>query len=570
MQQQTHTLQRPIKRKKVFISYSHQDEALKDLLMLTFRTLESEGYVSAWHDRMILAGQEWDETIQKNLESSNLVLFLVSEAFLKSGYCRNVEMKTALKRSKQKKAYVIPLILSKCNWKEEQFAALLALPTDGQPIFKTNGAPHPLRLQQTVEGLKLALLGLWTNTNDDDTFGATVGAISTPVLASETIESSPGVELLEPSRPFIPVLIKGLGISEDAKTLEFLIDTGHSGFDVGSPEYLNEQRKVMDYFWESLSVGVEQQWVNLSPYDSTRLLPEALSGTRLGHDMLAFDYKLKVLSASLLHPDCSSGRSYWQELYRRARAIFGTTMLPIRSFHTVTVSASRANVWVPKKSWGDEPLSQAVRDFLAGSYLEASIVVGYEMKAVCDMDVKADECMFRTKDGLEIMDHNTHPMNSLATEVFREVIIPIIEDELNKGESFAFGRQFFLSMILATWLKNFANENIKVREEFGWYIDKNKPDPDRFSTSMITALTDFGPRLTQIMSKQPTGYISPDDPAFHVPENALYYQKYLDLFKRGLYRVVRTEMGDSSGQMIGRAYFSGALNFSAIPISTAD
>jgi hypothetical protein len=570
MLQKTQSLQKNITQKLVFVSYSHRDEHLKDLLMLTFRSLETEGYIRAWHDRMILAGQNWDDTIRKRLESSDLILFLVSEAFLQSGYCRKVEMRTALKRARQKKAYVIPLILSECDWQKERFAKLLALPTDGRPLFKANGALYTQRLQQTVDGLRLALLGLRSYSIDDDPVGASVRAFSSPIAATETVESVPDVELLEPSRPFIPLLIKGLKVSEDTKQIHFLVDTGQSSFAVHSPEYENELKRVSDYFWESLALDEDQQWVNLSPYDSSRMLPEALSGTRLGYDMLAFDCKLKALSASLLHPDCCSGRSYWQELYRRARSRFGTAMLPFQSFQTITVSASMAKVFVPPKSWVPEAPAQAIKDFLLGPYINAAIVVGHKLQAVCDTDTKAEAYMSEPVSRSRKMEPRTRAISDLATAVFRDVILPIIERELNEGESFAFNRQLFVSMILASWLKKLAKEEKLVGERFTWYIDKNRPEPNKFPTLTSRSLTDIGPSATQIIAKRPGDHIRSDDPAFRVTENVLFYQQYLKLFMRGLYRVVRTESGESPGQMIGRVYFSGALDLSGIPISITD
>jgi hypothetical protein len=569
MRQQTVSIQKNITPKKVFISYSHQDEPLKNLLMLTFRTLESEGYIKTWHDRMILAGQEWDETIRTHLESSELVLLLVSEAFLLSGYCRRVEMEIALRRLKQKKTYIIPIILLNCDWKKELYAKLLALPTDGQPLFKANGAPYPHRLQQAVEGLRFALLGLWSNSNDDDTFGATIGTLSNPIAETETVESNPNIKLLEPSKPFIPLLLKGLKISEYANTLNFLIDSGQTGYAVHSPAFELERKRVMDYFWESLAVDGEQQWVNLSPYDSSRMLPEALSGTRLGHDMLAFDLKLKELSASLLHPDSTSGRIYWKELYQRARTIIGTTSLPFQSFHTITVSASKAKVFEPQKPWVREAPTQAIKDFLSEPYLKAAIVVGYRLQATCEPDSITEARMSGVENNSLKIDQRTAFVSNLAVQVFREVIIPAIEYELNEGEIFAFNRQLFVSMILASWLKVLAKEDSLVGKELAKYIDKNRPELGKDSPITVTHLTEFGPGTSQRISEQPTGYLSPNDPAFRVPENILFYQQYLRLFRSGLYRIVRTEQGDSPGQMISRVYFSGAVELSSIPVSRA-
>jgi hypothetical protein len=156
--------------------------------------------------------------------------------------------------------------------------------------------------------------------------------------------------------------------------------------------------------------------------------------------------------------------------------------------------------------------------------------------------------------------------SAASTELYG-LNLPIIERELNEGEIFAFNRQLFLSMILSTWLKLVAKEERPVREELAWYINNNHPEPMKFPSLSSTALTNLGPGTTKMISNDLTDQIPSEDPAFRVRENVLFYQRYLELFRRGLYRVVRTESGDLPGQMIGRVYFSGAQNLSEIPIS---
>ena len=41
---------------KIFFSYSHEDEALRDKLEVQLSTLKHEGLIEPWHDRRITAG----------------------------------------------------------------------------------------------------------------------------------------------------------------------------------------------------------------------------------------------------------------------------------------------------------------------------------------------------------------------------------------------------------------------------------------------------------------------------------------------------------------------------------
>ena len=52
---------------EVFYSYSRKDEALRDQLENHLVMLQRGGVVKGWHDRRIIAGQEWDGQIDAHL-----------------------------------------------------------------------------------------------------------------------------------------------------------------------------------------------------------------------------------------------------------------------------------------------------------------------------------------------------------------------------------------------------------------------------------------------------------------------------------------------------------------------
>ncbi len=119
---------------KVFCSYSHNDEPLKDELAKHLTMLEREGVISTWHDRKIPAGREWDQQINENLNTADIILLLVSSDFIYSKYCWDVEVTTAIKRHETGQACVIPIILRNVAWQSAPFAKLQALPKNAQPI----------------------------------------------------------------------------------------------------------------------------------------------------------------------------------------------------------------------------------------------------------------------------------------------------------------------------------------------------------------------------------------------------------------------------------------------------
>lgn len=119
---------------KLFFSYSHKDEVLRDELQTHLEMLKHSGAIETWHDRMIPAGGEFDGAIKKEMEQADVILLLVSSDFLASRYCFDVEVQKAMERHTWESARVIPVILRPCDWLHAPFAKILAAPTDGKPI----------------------------------------------------------------------------------------------------------------------------------------------------------------------------------------------------------------------------------------------------------------------------------------------------------------------------------------------------------------------------------------------------------------------------------------------------
>jgi hypothetical protein len=121
---------------RVFFSYSHRDESLRDELEIHLAALKRQGVIDTWHDRRIVAGSEVHNQISEHLEHADVILLLVSPYFIASDYCYDLEMSRAMERHEHGEAQVIPVILHPCDWRRLPFGKLLATPTDGKPISK--------------------------------------------------------------------------------------------------------------------------------------------------------------------------------------------------------------------------------------------------------------------------------------------------------------------------------------------------------------------------------------------------------------------------------------------------
>ena len=95
----------------LFYSYAHEDEDLRSRLEVHLAALRRSGLIRDWHDHFIVPGQNWDDEIKRNLQSADLILFLISADFLNSNYIFNVEVKEALAHHRTGQAVVVPMIL---------------------------------------------------------------------------------------------------------------------------------------------------------------------------------------------------------------------------------------------------------------------------------------------------------------------------------------------------------------------------------------------------------------------------------------------------------------------------
>jgi hypothetical protein len=118
----------------LFFSYSHKDENLRDRLETHLAGLKREGAIETWHDRRIIAGDEFAGVIDDNINRADIVLLLVSPDFIASDYCFQIEMQRALERHAGGEARVVPVILRPCDWHSAPFGKLMAVPKDGKPV----------------------------------------------------------------------------------------------------------------------------------------------------------------------------------------------------------------------------------------------------------------------------------------------------------------------------------------------------------------------------------------------------------------------------------------------------
>ncbi|MFH0754556.1 MAG: hypothetical protein V2A70_08325 [Candidatus Omnitrophota bacterium] len=369
---------------------------------------------------------------------------------------------------------------------------------------------------------------------------------------------APGVKVVV-SEAFMPVMIKGLKVHpENPLLFDFIIDTGDEdkplpgtlpgdeAMDAKATQGVNRMpseidiKRLIKYFLAALTIKEDDLWVNLSPYEHERMISDGLGKTELGRDMLAQDYILKQLSASLMDPEKDLGRAFWNRVYARAREQFGTTDIPLDTFNKVWIMADKAKV--------------LERD-------NAAYVVGGHLKVMLESDYHAQEQAL-TNEGHSAPLHDNQrgsvspgtlpaelaldtkatqgadhlPTQELSKSIIQEIILPEIEKEVNQGKTFAPLRQVFYAMILASWYR------LAVKDALLNQVYSNKGKTD--------------------------GVLS-DDPVI----KEKIYQQYLEAYRKGVFNYIKDEfvaeahgsstsaglLSEQAGEFVPRKYFSGGF-----------
>jgi hypothetical protein len=334
----------------------------------------------------------------------------------------------------------------------------------------------------------------------------TVGQPSA-VLAGTSFYLPEPSQRLPMTEAFQPALVQGITIHPtDPLRFDFMIDP----MQAKAPVELNSEiQKSINYFFASLTVPKTDLWVNLSPYEQNHVIPEALSGTEMGRDLLAQDYLLKQLTASLMDPETMLGKKFWHEVYEKAYERFGTTSMAVNTFNKVWIVPSRAVVYQNGPS---------------------AFVVDSHLKVLLEEDYLA---LTRHINGAgpnsKNLQNRASTVSHLVSGIVKEMILPEIEREVNTGRYFASLRQIYHALILAKWYKETFTDTPLSRA----YVDQNK-------------IQGIDLKDKQIKEK--------------------IYRRYLHAYQKGLYNFIREDYDDSAKESITRKYFAGGITLDAIPM----
>jgi len=314
------------------------------------------------------------------------------------------------------------------------------------------------------------------------------------VQAQEFLLPAPGV-MVPLSPQFDPPILKGIKIHPDNPfRIDFILDVGD-----GSKPSQNEATRLIKYFLASLTIPENDLWVNLSPYEKNRIIPQSFGLTEMGRDLLAEDYMLKQTTSSLIYPEDSIGKKFWSRVYEEAAKKYGRTNIPVNTLNKVWVIPQQAVIY--EHSGGTAFVAKArLKVMLEQDYLALSKRPSYLSGS-----------------------------SAIGSQVVREIIIPKLEEEINEGKNFSQLRQIYYSLILATWYKQKLKASI---------LNQVYSDKDKIKGVDIHSAGQAGAEMT----------------------TELIYREYIQAFKKGVFNYIKEEPEFGSRQTVVRKYFSGGYD----------
>ena len=391
-----------------------------------------------------------------------------------------------------------------------------------------------------------------------------------PVYATDEFHLPAPCTMVHLSPEFNPPILKGIKVHpEEPFRFDFILDKGDSPSLVqrgGQGELKQEATKLIKYFLASLTIPEDDLWVNLSPYEKKRIIPQSFGLTEMGRDLLAEDYMLKQLTASLVYPEDETGKKFWKRIYEEAAKKFGTTNIPVNTFNKVWIIPEKAVVYENAQAGTAYVVESKLKVMLEQDYLSIKkhTVETPFMASHTSSFMASHTSPFMASLNRDAINRvSTNNINALGSQITREIVIPELDREVNEGKNFAQLRQVYNSLILATWYKKKIKDSILEQI----YADKNKVEGVGYAQSIIPPTPTRG--HVQIRTTKNVSPSSlPSNEALNVkvpqgnPQNdvELIYQRYLKAFKKGVFNYIKEDTDTLTQETIPRKYFSGGLD----------
>ncbi len=249
----------------------------------------------------------------------------------------------------------------------------------------------------------------------------------------------------------------------------------------------------------------EQLNVSLTPTEDSCGLPKLLRYTELGRDMLAQDVVLKHYVASQLHPTTSHGKAFWDKVDVTAPEVdalevcFRVWIVPDGA--TVHESSVNGQGHVTIKKLG--------------------------LKVKCESDYITLQ-RFRGQHDSNTATLGSTEQDDRIIKLFKELIVPKIQEEVSFGSRFSLLRQILSVLIFGKWI---INSSLGEELKRAGFLGSNMPE--KFNLNTVNS--DVIDATKQV---------------------------YLQMFGDGIWQYTHTRIDLKSKQTEKRFYLAGGIKLS--------
>jgi TIR domain len=145
--------------KRIFIAYSHRDQAWLDRLLEVLTPSVRTRDIDIWSDRRITSGQTWRDEIERALATADAGVMLVSASFLASDFVTRHEIPALLERHRAEQISITWIAVSASLYKYTPIERFQALNDPKRPLAELSAARRQRELVNIAENIRGMLAG---------------------------------------------------------------------------------------------------------------------------------------------------------------------------------------------------------------------------------------------------------------------------------------------------------------------------------------------------------------------------------------------------------------------------
>lgn len=141
----------PNNRHKAFICYSRTDKSIFEHIVKHIGVLEHQKPFSIWHDQKIMAGANWKNEIDLELQQCNVAILLLSADFMGSKFILDHELPILLKRHEAEGMHLMPILIRPFAWSTVNWIKDLQIRPNHKEALSDKPRQRAIQLKQITE-----------------------------------------------------------------------------------------------------------------------------------------------------------------------------------------------------------------------------------------------------------------------------------------------------------------------------------------------------------------------------------------------------------------------------------